>query len=67
MIKSTALVSAVTLVDITYAAVQQNQLYFRTLEIFSVSLLLYYCAAQIIRFGTSYLEERSTRHLRGRA
>lgn len=63
LIKATALVSAVTLVDITYASVQQNQLHYRTLEIFAVTLLLYYCFAQIVRFGMAMLEERSKRHL----
>ena len=64
MVKATALVSAVTLVDITYASVQQNQLYYRTLEIFAVTVMLYYCLAQFIRFGGSALEGRFTRHLR---
>ena len=63
LIKATALVSAITLVDITYAAVQQNQLHFRTLEVFSIALLLYYCFAQFVRFGGAALEERFTRHL----
>ena len=63
LIKATALVSAITLVDITYAAVQQNQLHFRTLEIFAIALLLYYCFAQFVRFGGTALEERFTRHL----
>ena len=63
MVKATALVSAVTLVDITYASVQQNQIYYRTIEIFMVTLLLYYCLAQLIRFGASMLEERAMRHL----
>ncbi len=63
LIKATALVSAVTLVDITYASVQQNQLHYRTLEIFSVTLLLYYCFAQIVRFGMAMLEDYSKRHL----
>ena len=63
LIKATALVSAVTLVDITYASVQQNQLHFRTLEIFAVTLLLYYCFAQFVRFGMAMLEDYSRRHL----
>ncbi len=63
MIKATALVSAITLVDITYASVQQNQLHFRTLEIFAITLLLYYCFAQFVRFSGDALEERFTRHL----
>lgn len=63
LIKATALVSSVTLADITYAAVQQNQLYFRTVEIFGVTLILYYCLAQFVRFGGAALEDRFTRHL----
>ena len=60
--KATALVSAVTLADITYAAVQQNQLHFRTLEIFGVTVMLYYCLAQFIRTGGGALEDRFSRH-----
>ncbi len=63
LIKATALVSAVTLSDITYAAVLQNQLHFRTVEIFGVALMLYYCFAQFVRIGGAALEERFTRHL----
>lgn len=63
LIKATALVSAVTLTDITYASVQQNQLHFRTLEIFAITLMLYYCFAQFVRFGGAALEDRFTRHL----
>ncbi len=62
LIKATALVSAVTLVDITYAAVQQNQLHYRTVEIFAIALLLYYVLAQFVRFGGAALEDRFTRH-----
>ena len=63
LIKATALVSAVTLVDITYASVQQNQLHFRTVEIFAITLMLYYCFAQFVRLGGDALEERFSRHL----
>ncbi len=63
LIKATALVSAVTLVDITYAAVQQNQLHYRTVEIFFITMLLYYVLAQFVRFGGEALEEYYTRHL----
>ena len=67
LIKGTALVSAVTLVDITYAAVQQNQLHYRTVEIFLITMLLYYCLAQFVRFGGDALEDYFTRHLNKRA
>lgn len=63
LIKATALVSAVTLVDITYAAVQQNQLHYRTVEIFFITMLLYYVFAQFVRFGGEALEEYFSRHL----
>lgn len=63
LIKATALVSAVTMVDITFASVQQNQIHYRTLDIFLVTLLLYYCFAQFVRFGAAMLEERASRHL----
>ncbi len=63
MVKATSVISAVTLVDITYASVQQNQLHYRTIEIFMVTLALYYCFSQLIRFSLSLLEERATRHL----
>ena len=63
MIKATALVSAVTLVDITFASVQQNQIHYRTLDIFLVALIIYYCFSQLIRFGGAILEARTTRHL----
>ncbi|MDA7965050.1 ectoine/hydroxyectoine ABC transporter permease subunit EhuC [Ruegeria sp.] len=66
LIKGTALVSAVTLVDITYAAVQQNQLHYRTVEIFLITVMLYYCLAQFVRFGGEALEEYFTRHLNKR-
>ena len=67
LIKSTALVSAVTLADITYAAVEQNKLYFRTFEIFAIIVMLYYCLAQFIRFGGAALEEYFTRHVSKRS
>lgn len=65
LIKATALVSAVTLTDITYASVQQNQLHYRTLEIFAVAVILYYCLSQLVRFSGGALEDRFSRHLRG--
>ncbi len=63
MVKATSVVSAVTLVDITYASVQQNQIHYRTIEIFMVTLALYYCFSQLIRFSMGMLEERASRHL----
>ena len=62
MIKATAVVSAVTLVDITYAAVKQNMIHYRTIEIFMVTLLLYYCLSQLVRFGAGILEQWASRY-----
>lgn len=62
LIKSTALVSAVTLVDITYASVLQNNIHYRTIEIFTVTMLLYYILSQLVRFGISALEARASRY-----
>lgn len=63
MVKATSVVSAVTLVDITYASVQLNQLHYRTVEIFMITLGLYYCFSQLIRFSIGIIEARATRHL----
>ncbi len=62
MIKSTALVSAVTLVDITYASVLQNNIHYRTIEIFMITMLLYYILSQLVRFGFSSLEAWASRY-----
>lgn len=63
LLKGTALVSAVTLVDLTAAGVRQNQLTYRTVEIFSVLALIYICLAQVVRFSGVRLEQLLTRHL----
>ena len=63
LLKGTALVSAVTLVDLTAAGVRQNQLTYRTVEIFSVLALIYICLAQVVRFSGARLEQLFTRHL----
>lgn len=64
--KGTSLVAAVTLVDITYASVQQNQLYYRTVEIFMATLIMYYLLSQFIRLAGAVVEHRATRHLKPR-
>ena len=62
LVKSTSMISAVTLVDITSASVKQNLIHFRTVEIFLVTIVLYYCLCQLIRFGSEMLEERVSRY-----
>lgn len=66
LLKGTALVSAVTLVDLTAAGVRQNQLTYRTVEIFSVLALIYYCLSQVVRFSGARLEQIFNRHLGAR-
>ena len=66
LLKGTALVSAVTLVDLTAAGVRQNQLTYRTVEIFSVLALIYFCLAQVVRFSGTRVEQAVTRHLGAR-
>lgn len=63
LLKGTALVSAVTLVDLTAAGVRQNQLTYRTVEIFAVLALIYFCLAQVVRFSGTQIEQVFNRHL----
>ena len=68
LLKGTALVSVITLTDLTFAAYQLNQSVLRTMEIFALALVIYYFMAQVSRIGTSALEERLGQGLsRGRA
>lgn len=62
LVKATAMVSAVTLVDMTSAAVKQNLIHYRTVEIFLITMLLYYCLCQIVRYGSKLLEVRVSRY-----
>jgi polar amino acid transport system permease protein len=62
LIKATSIVSIVTLVDITFAAVQQNQLYYRTIEIFMITLTLYYCLSLLVRFSSAMVELKLQRY-----
>ncbi len=62
LVKATAMVSAVTLVDMTSAAVKQNLIHYRTVEIFLITMLLYYCLCQVVRYGSKLLEVRVSRY-----
>ena len=67
LMKATSMVAAVTLVDITSAAVKQNMVFFRTVEIFGCTLILYYCLCQIIRLLSEMLEKRLSYYRMARA
>ncbi len=68
LLKTTALVSAITLTDLTFAAYQLNQSALKTLEIFGIAMIIYYFLSQVSRIGAATLEQFLSRGLgRGRA
>ena len=68
LLKSTSLVSLITITDLTFRAQQMNQTTFRTIEIFSIVLVFYLAIASIITVAMRALEERAASGMaRGRA
>ncbi len=68
LLKGTALVSMITLGDLAFKAQQLNQNTLRTLQIFSLVLVIYLCLSMIITALMRALEYRAARGiLRGRA
>ncbi len=68
LLKSTALVSLITISDLAFKAQQMNQTTLRTVEIFSIVLVIYLCIALAITQGMRALERRAARGMaRGRA
>lgn len=63
LLKSTALVSMITITDLTFRAQQMNETTYKTTEIFSVVLVFYLGLATLITSGTRSLEHVATRHL----
>ena len=67
LLKSTALVSLITLADLAFKAQQLNQATLQTLPIFTLVLLFYLAMALVITIGMRLLEGRFSRGLaRGR-
>lgn len=62
LLKATALVSLITLGDLTFKAYQLNQATFRTIEIFTLVLALYFVVAMAIAGIGRGLERRFGRH-----
>lgn len=58
LLKNTSLVSLITLSDLTFRARQLDQATFQTLEIFALSLVLYFILAQAIAFLMRSIERR---------
>jgi len=66
LLKNTSLVSLITLSDLSFRARQLDQATFMTLEIFSLTLLLYFVLAQLLAFLMRTLERHFTHgHSRG--
>lgn len=58
LLKATALVSMITLAELTFRAQVLRSSTLRTVEIFSLVLLLYYGLARLLGFGFTVLERR---------
>lgn len=67
LLKSTALVSLITLSDLAFKAQQMNQTTMKTIPIFTLVLLIYLAMSLVITIAMRYLEQRAARGLaRGR-
>ncbi len=68
LLKATALVSLITISDLAFKAEEMNSTTYRTVEIFSIVLVLYLAIALLITIGMRQLERVAARGLaRGRA
>ncbi|HET7714994.1 MAG TPA: ectoine/hydroxyectoine ABC transporter permease subunit EhuC [Bauldia sp.] len=62
-LKASAVVSLITISDLTFEAYQLNALTFRTLEIFGLTLLIYFILAQIVAAFVRVIERKVKRGL----
>jgi polar amino acid transport system permease protein len=68
LLKATALVSLITITDLAFNAQQMHQTTLRTVEIFSLVLVMYLCMSLMVTIGMRALERRASAGLsRGRA
>lgn len=58
LLKATALVSLITITDLTFRAYQLNQVTLRTVEIFTLVLIVYLALSLLITIGMRALERR---------
>ncbi len=63
LLKSTALVSLITLNDLAFKAQQMNQTTMKTLPIFTLVLLIYLAMSLLLTIGMRLLERRASRGL----
>jgi polar amino acid transport system permease protein len=66
LLKATALVSLITISDLTFKAQQMNQTTLRTVEIFTIVLVIYLAISLIITFAMRGLERRAARGIERR-
>lgn len=62
LLKSTALVSMITVADLTRSGLFLRDQTLRTLEIFGLLLVIYFLLSQVLAFGMRQLEKRYTKH-----
>src|SRR5215831_172328 len=68
LLKATALVSLITVSDLAFKAQEMNSTTYRTVEIFSIVLVIYLAIAMLITIGMQQLERIAARGLaRGRS
>jgi polar amino acid transport system permease protein len=68
LLKATALVSLITITDLAFKAQQMNATTYRTIEIFSIVLVIYLAIALLITIGMQQIEKIAARGLaRGRS
>lgn len=68
LLKATALVSLITISDLAFKAQEMNSTTYRTVEIFSIVLVIYLALAMLITIGMQQLERIAARGLaRGRS
>ena len=68
LLKSTSLVSLITISDLTFRAKGISDVTLRTAEVFNVALVIYLCIALVITYAMRSLERSATRGLaRGRS
>jgi len=67
LLKATAVVSLITITDLTFRAKGISDVTIRTAQVFNVALVIYLCIALVITFGMRSLESRAAKGLaRGR-
>lgn len=67
LMKNTALVSLITLSELTFAAQVQRAATLETVPLFALTLLIYFVLAQALLMGVRRIEQHVTRHRGSRA